>query len=119
MEFDVLIVGGGPAGLSAALILGRCHRKVLLCDEGRQRNLSSQAIQPPWAGREVSFGFPGRRAGRTLPLQIRLGARDAGRQASFLPARNSSLSARTARGHSLESPSLRRVLLTNFPSSKA
>ena len=44
MQFDVLILGGGPAGLSAALILGRCHRKALLCDEGRQRNLSSHAI---------------------------------------------------------------------------
>jgi thioredoxin reductase len=44
MDYDVLIVGGGPAGLSAALILGRCHRKTLLCDEGRQRNLSSHAI---------------------------------------------------------------------------
>ncbi|MBT1516946.1 FAD-binding protein [Bradyrhizobium sp. SRL28] len=44
MKFDVLIVGGGPAGLSAALILGRCHREALLCDEGHQRNLSSHAI---------------------------------------------------------------------------
>ena len=44
MQFDVLIVGGGPAGLSAALMLGRCHRTVLLCDQGHQRNLSSHAI---------------------------------------------------------------------------
>jgi thioredoxin reductase len=44
MELDVLIVGGGPAGLSAALLLGRCHRNALLCDEGHQRNLSSHAI---------------------------------------------------------------------------
>ena len=44
MKFDVVIVGGGPAGLSAALLLGRCHRNALLCDEGHQRNLSSRAI---------------------------------------------------------------------------
>jgi thioredoxin reductase len=44
MELDVLIVGGGPAGLSAALLLGRCHRNALLCDEGHQRNRSSHAI---------------------------------------------------------------------------
>jgi thioredoxin reductase len=44
MKFDVLIVGGGPAGLSAALVLGRCRRRALLCDEGHQRNLRSPAI---------------------------------------------------------------------------
>ncbi|MBA3659007.1 MAG: NAD(P)/FAD-dependent oxidoreductase [Gemmatimonadales bacterium] len=42
--YDCIIVGGGPAGLSAALILGRCRRRVLLCDAGRQRNRWSSAM---------------------------------------------------------------------------
>ncbi|MCU6707396.1 NAD(P)/FAD-dependent oxidoreductase [Paenibacillus sp. J5C_2022] len=36
--WDVVIVGGGPAGLSAALILGRSRRTVALIDEGKPRN---------------------------------------------------------------------------------
>lgn len=42
--YDAIIVGGGPAGLSAALILGRCRRRVLLCDAGQQRNRWSQGM---------------------------------------------------------------------------
>ena len=42
--YDVVIVGAGPAGLSAALILGRCRRTVLLCDTGRPRNAASRAM---------------------------------------------------------------------------
>ena len=41
---DAVIVGGGPAGLSAALILGRCRRRVLLCDDGHPRNAKSRAL---------------------------------------------------------------------------
>src|SRR4030095_7370583 len=35
---DAIIIGGGPAGLSAALVLGRCLRRVLICDAGHPRN---------------------------------------------------------------------------------
>lgn len=38
MELDCAIVGGGPAGLSAALVLGRAGRYVELLDEGKPRN---------------------------------------------------------------------------------
>lgn len=37
-DYDVLIVGGGAAGLSAALVLSRARRKVLVVDAGEPRN---------------------------------------------------------------------------------
>lgn len=41
---DVIIVGGGPAGLSAALLLGRCGRTVRVIDSGHPRNAASPAL---------------------------------------------------------------------------
>ncbi|HVY79701.1 MAG TPA: NAD(P)/FAD-dependent oxidoreductase [Steroidobacteraceae bacterium] len=42
--WDVIIIGAGPAGVSAALVLGRCRRRVLLCDRGTPRNSPSHAM---------------------------------------------------------------------------
>lgn len=41
---DAIIVGGGPAGLSAALLLGRCRRRVLLVDDEHPRNAVTRAL---------------------------------------------------------------------------
>ena len=42
--FDVVIIGGGPAGLSAALVLGRARRHAIVCDAGTPRNAASHAL---------------------------------------------------------------------------
>jgi thioredoxin reductase len=44
MPFDVAIVGGGPAGLSAALTLGRACKRVALFDAGPPRNAAAHEI---------------------------------------------------------------------------
>src|ERR687895_2483930 len=42
--YDAVIVGGGPAGLSAALVLGRATRRVLVVDNDRPANAVSQGV---------------------------------------------------------------------------
>jgi thioredoxin reductase len=42
MVIDCAIIGGGPAGLSAALVLGRAKRNVVLFDDNQPRNAVTQ-----------------------------------------------------------------------------
>jgi thioredoxin reductase len=51
---DAVIVGGGPAGLSAALVLGRARRSVLVLDTDRPANAASNAVGGLLAQRGVS-----------------------------------------------------------------
>jgi thioredoxin reductase len=44
MTWECVIVGGGAAGLSAALVLGRARRRVLVLDAGEQSNLPAHGI---------------------------------------------------------------------------
>lgn len=62
--YDVIIVGGGPGGLTAALYLGRACRKVLLIDNDRPRNAASHGVH----------GFISRDG--TLPAELRQISRD-------------------------------------------
>jgi thioredoxin reductase/SAM-dependent methyltransferase len=43
-EWDCIVVGGGAAGLSAALVLGRARRRTLVMDAGAQSNLAAHGI---------------------------------------------------------------------------
>ena len=50
-RYDVVVVGGGAAGLSAALVLGRSRRSVLVIDAGQPRNAAADRLHN-YLGRE-------------------------------------------------------------------
>ena len=70
-EYDIAVIGGGAAGLSAALVLSRARRKVLVLDAGAPRNapaahlhgyLSRDGLPPAQllaAGRQEVTGYGG------------------------------------------------------------
>ena len=43
--YDVVVIGGGAAGLSAALVLGRARRRVAVVDDGTPRNAPAAHMQ--------------------------------------------------------------------------
>jgi thioredoxin reductase len=69
-DWDCIVVGGGAAGLSAALVLGRARRRTLVIDAGEQSNRVAHGIggllgqdgRPPdafyAAGREGLVAYP-------------------------------------------------------------
>ena len=70
MDWDCIVVGGGAAGLSAALVLGRARQRTLVVDAGEQSNRPAHGIggllgqdgRPPdafyAAGREELAAYP-------------------------------------------------------------
>lgn len=65
---DVVIIGGGPAGLSAALVLGRARRRVLVVDAERPANAVSRSIGGllVWSKSPAALRRAGRRQLRAL-----------------------------------------------------
>lgn len=104
-RFDAVIVGGGVAGLSAALWLGRYGRSVAVFDVGQGRN------QPAWA----VHGYPGLSdpAPQELRRRLEQQARGAGAEArpgevAELSGEREAFELRTAEGDRVHA---RRVLL--------
>ena len=88
---DAVIIGGGPAGLTAAIYLGRFRRDVIVIDSGRSR-----AWRIPVSHNHP--GFPGGIPGAELMERIKLQAAEYG--ATFMSSEVSELS-RDADGFSV------------------
>jgi thioredoxin reductase (NADPH) len=86
--YDVVVVGGGPAGLSAAVALTRSRRTVLVVDSGEPRNAPAAQVHnylgregtPPGdlltAGRAELAGYGGEMVTGTVTAAERLRSGD-------------------------------------------
>lgn len=67
-QYDVVVVGGGAAGLSGAMTLGRARRSVLVIDSGQPRNAPATGIHN-YLGREGASPTELLEIGRTEAAQ--------------------------------------------------
>jgi thioredoxin reductase len=87
-EYDVIIIGGGAAGLSAALVLSRARRRVVVVDSGAPRNAPAAHMQgflsrdgmPPWellaTGRSEVTAYGGEIVNGTVEQLLATGGTD-------------------------------------------
>jgi thioredoxin reductase len=55
-KYDALVVGGGAAGLSAALVLLRARHTVVVADAGAPRNAPAAHLAVRWCGPAAAAG---------------------------------------------------------------
>ncbi len=104
-SYDVVVVGGGAAGLSAALVLGRSRRSVLVVDAGEPRNAPASSVH----------NYLGREGTRPAEL-LEIGREEVGRYGVEVRRGRVSSAARTPGGFALgledgTSLSSRRLML--------
>jgi len=84
--YEVVVVGGGAAGLSGALMLGRTRRSVVVVDAGAPRNAPAAGVHgllaregmPPAELLERGRAEVGRYGGQVVAGEVTTSARDAG-----------------------------------------
>src|ERR671918_209177 len=64
-DWDCVVVGGGVAGLSAAMVLGRARRRTLVLDRDQQSNRAAAHVGGP-------LGHGGRPPGEIAERQVAL-----------------------------------------------